>query len=145
MEPHLSMCMCNICNNILRRPVVLKPCKHTFCFICIAKELRGQSKNSAKCFKGSSHIYEITEHGVYEKLVKVLKMNCSTCQKLFSIDEYDSFKSHTSIYVISECTANETKLIDIFKINKRDQLTRDDDVALHDEGRCCTKRFKKQD
>ena len=99
---------------------MLKPCEHTFCFICIAKELKGQDKNLAKCFKCSSHIYEITEHGVYEKLVKVLKMEFSRCKKLFNMDEYDSFKSHTSKCVSSECTANETKLIDIFKINKQD-------------------------
>ena len=100
-NPHLSICMCNICNNILRRPLMLKPCKHAFCFICIAKDLRGQDKNSAKCFKCSSQICEITEYGVYEKLLKVLKMDCSTCQKLFSMDEYDSFKLCGSKCVIS--------------------------------------------
>ena len=69
---------------------------------------------------------------MYEKLVKVLKMDCSTCQKLFSMDEYDSFKLHTSKCVIPASTANETKLTDIFRINKQDQLTRDmEDVALH--------------
>ena len=133
-NPHLSICMCNICNitMLLRRPVVLKPCQHTFCFICIAKELRGEDKNSAKYFKCSSQIYEITEHVEYEKLVIVLKMDCSTCQKLFSLDECDSFKLHTSKCVISASTANETKLTDIFKINKQDQLTRDmEDVALN--------------
>ena len=97
----------------------------------MAEELRGQDKNLAKCFKCSSHIYEITKHGVYEKLVKVLKMEFSRWKTLFNIDEYDSFKSHTIKCVISECTANETKLIDIFKINKQDQLTRDmEDAAL---------------
>ena len=59
-------CMCNICKNILRKSVVLKPCEHSFHFICIAKELREQDKNSAKCFKCSSQIYETTEHGVNE-------------------------------------------------------------------------------
>ena len=49
-NPHLSICMCNIRN----KPVALKPCEHAFCFICIAKEFRGQDKNSAKCFKCSS-------------------------------------------------------------------------------------------
>ena len=42
-----------------------------FCFKCIAKELRGQDKNSAKCFKCSSQIHKITKHGVYEKFLKV--------------------------------------------------------------------------
>ena len=69
-NPHLSICMRNICNNMLRRSVVLNPCEHAFCFICIAKELRGQDKNSAKCFKCSSQRYEINEHRVYEKSLK---------------------------------------------------------------------------
>ena len=40
--------------------------------------------------------------------------------------------NHIQVNVFfSECTVNETKLIDIFKINKQDQLTRDmKDVAL---------------
>ena len=131
-NPLLTIWMCNICKNILRRPVVLKPCKHAFCFICIAKELRGQDKNSAKCFKCSSTIYEITKHEVYAKLIEVLKMDCSTCQKLFSMDEFNSCKLHTSKCVISVCTANETKLTVIPKINKQDQLKRDmEDVALY--------------
>ena len=62
-NPYLSICMFNICNNIPRRSVVLKPCQHKFCFKCIAKELTGQEKNSAKCFKFSSQLYEITKHG----------------------------------------------------------------------------------
>ena len=62
-NPHLSICMCNICNNLLRRPAVLRPWEHAFRFICIAKKLRGQDKNSAKCFKCSSHINEITNTG----------------------------------------------------------------------------------
>ena len=41
----------------------------------------------------------------YEKLVKVIKMDCSTCQKIFSMDEYNSFKLHTSKCAISACTA----------------------------------------
>ena len=69
-NPYLSICMCNMCNNMLRRSVVLNPCEHAFCFICIAKELRGQDKNSAKCFKCSSQRYEINEHRVYEKSLK---------------------------------------------------------------------------
>ena len=40
--------------------------------------------------------------------------------------------NYTSKCVISASTANETKLTDIFKINKQDQLTRDiEDVALN--------------
>ena len=136
-NPHLSICMCNICNNKLERPLVLKPCEHAFCFICIAKELRGQDKTSAKCFTCSSEICEITEYGVYEKLLKVLKMDYSTCQKLFSMDEYDFFKLHTSKCVISACTAKETKLTDIFKIDKQDQLTRDMEHVLKNKIAYC--------
>ena len=63
---HLSICIRNICNNMLRRSVALNPCEHAFCFICIAKELREQDKKPAKCFKCSSQRYEINKHRVYE-------------------------------------------------------------------------------
>ena len=62
----------------------------------------------------------------------MLKMECSTYHKLFSVAECDSFKLHTNKCVISAYAANETKLTDIFKINTQDQVTRDmEDVALH--------------
>lgn len=109
---------------------MLKPWKHAVCFICIAKGLRGEDKNSEKCFKCSSQMYEITEHGVYEKLVKVFKTDCSRCQELFSMDEFNSFKLRTSRFVISACTLKETKLTDMFKINERNQLTRDIEVVI---------------
>ena len=63
---HLSICIRNICNNMLRKSVVLNQCEPAFCFICIAKGLRGQDKKSAKCFKYSSQRYEINKHRVYE-------------------------------------------------------------------------------
>ena len=63
---HLSICIRNICNNMLRRSVLLNLCEHAFCFICIAKELREQDKKPAKCFKCSSQRYEINKHRVYE-------------------------------------------------------------------------------
>ena len=108
------------------RPVVLKPCEHAFFFfICIAEELRGPDKNTAKYFQCGSQMYEITEHGVYEKLIKLLKIDCGACQELFSMNEYDFFRLHTSKCVTSAYTAIETKLTDIFKINKQHQLTRD--------------------
>ena len=103
-----------------------------FFFISIAKELRGPDKNTAKYFQRGSQMYEITENGVYEKLIKLLKIDCGACQELFSMNEYDFFRLHTNKCVTSACTAIETKLTDIFKINKQDQLTRDmEDVVLH--------------
>ena len=94
--------------------------------------MRGHDKNTAKYFECGSQIYGITEHGVYEKLIEVLKTDCSTYQKLFRMDECDSFKLHTNEFIISVCTTNETKLTDIFKINEQDQLTSDvEDIALH--------------
>ena len=109
---------------------MLKPCKHAFCFICIAKGLKGEDKNSEKYFKCSSQMYEITEHGVYEKLVKVFKTDCSTCQELFNMDEFNSFELRTSRCVISACTLKETKLTDMLKINEQNQLTRDIEVVV---------------
>ena len=43
----LSICICIICDNILRRDVVLKPCKHAFCFIMHNKRIeRTEQKHS---------------------------------------------------------------------------------------------------
>ena len=54
-----------------------------FVLLCITKELRGRNKNTAIWFKCDSQIYEITKHGVHEKIIKALKIDCSTFQKLF--------------------------------------------------------------
>ena len=52
-------------------------------------------------------------------------MDCSTYQKLFSMEKYNPIKLYRNKCVIFGCTANETKLTDIFKINEQNRLIRD--------------------
>ena len=54
-----------------------------FVLLCITKELRRRNKNTEKWFKYDSQIYEITKHEVHEKIIKALKVDCSTFQNLF--------------------------------------------------------------
>ena len=45
-NPHLTICICPICSDIMRRPVKMKPCEDAFCCSCITKVLRGQNKTT---------------------------------------------------------------------------------------------------
>ena len=35
---HWSLCICNICKQILRRPIMFKQCEHVFCLDCLQRE-----------------------------------------------------------------------------------------------------------
>ena len=40
MNPHLYLCACGICKNLLRKPLIMKSCLHAFCFLCFSSFLK---------------------------------------------------------------------------------------------------------
>ncbi|XP_057291871.1 V(D)J recombination-activating protein 1-like [Hydractinia symbiolongicarpus] len=41
LNPHVSLCRCQLCHNILRKPVTTT-CEHTFCYNCLAPKILGK-------------------------------------------------------------------------------------------------------
>ena len=39
---HLELCICKLCENLLKLPVTFRKCEHTFCFTCIIPLIEGK-------------------------------------------------------------------------------------------------------
>ena len=55
INPQLSLCVCNLCKNLLRKATILSICEHTFCLQCILQKVEGVYLNKlpklwSKCF-----------------------------------------------------------------------------------------------
>ena len=48
-NPHLHLCVCGICENLLRKPLIMKSCQHAFCFLCLSIFSESNPGNSTFC------------------------------------------------------------------------------------------------
>ena len=49
INPQLFLCTCYLCQSLIRRPVTLTPCEHSFCLQCIVEYLMGKNLADAHC------------------------------------------------------------------------------------------------
>ena len=42
INPHLHLCVCGICKNLLRKPLIMKSSQHVFCFLCLSSLLKSK-------------------------------------------------------------------------------------------------------
>lgn len=97
INPCLELCICNICNNILRRPMLLSRCEHTFCFNCIISHLKGKNEEQTSCPICKEQIYldTLSPCSYVLKLLDVLVLQCYQCNAQFNaINDYKSFNNH---------------------------------------------------
>ena len=48
-NPHVKFCLCKLCKEIIRRPVLLVKCEHAFCMSCIIPSIEGKNETDVKC------------------------------------------------------------------------------------------------
>ena len=75
-NPHLKFCTCFLCQDIIRRPILLVPCEHVFCMTCLIPKVEGTLKSDSKCPQCSTLIEDITSSKNTVELTKSLKLSC---------------------------------------------------------------------
>ena len=136
INPYLSLCKCEICEDLIRKPTIIKSCQHTFCFSCIALKIK--SKNEKDCFcptcKLQFSINDLSYSTNVDKLLKLLMLSCQKCHKKFNpITELLPFSNHEK-----ECSfsmsdnSSKMSVSDVFNLSEESELPRlVEDVALH--------------
>ena len=85
LNPHINLCICKICGEVMNQPVMLKNCQHSFYSLCILSSIKDKLESDSKCplcktnitvdsLSYSVHITEIIE---YSTVV------CKICEKKY--------------------------------------------------------------
>ena len=94
-NPVLPLCKCEICEGLIRRPVMFSGCQHAFCLGCTVMKFEGKANEDLKCPK--CHICftpdQVVPCNTRESLLQTLRLVCATCQKKFELrEEYEDHK-----------------------------------------------------
>ena len=106
INPCLDLCICKICNELLRTPVLNVNCQHVncqhvFCLRCLLARVEEQELNRIKCplcivdivetLKPTSFVAATT----IEQILKKLRISCRKgCGKFFAIIDYPKVNEH---------------------------------------------------
>ena len=141
LNTHLTMCKCEVCFGILRRPIIIKKCEHLVCFTCFGNYVKNKTVEETNCFtcKMNFKIGDVQYSSNTQKLLSLLQLNCNKCGKIFNaFTEYDHYKAHLESCDKSINTSGSSKnnssmtLSDVFDLSKDDNIPRVvEDVALH--------------
>lgn len=112
-----SLILCEICNKILKNPMMCKLCQKSFCKDCIEKWEDNYAKCPSKC---DNPIY--IKNNDKLAILSLLKFICKNCKEEV---KYNDIQTHLN----SDCNKNEnqSKLCDILYKKKRlKSLTKED-------------------
>ena len=114
-----NLLMCNICNKILKEPMMCKNCQKVFCKTCIEK--------NKKCECSGTEFVENQDKYMMLKMIKYLCRNCKEEVK------YDDVEKHLGNGC--ETRENEPRLADcIYKKHELKKLTDDEIKEVRDKG-----------
>lgn len=126
-NPHL--CICQLCENLMQKPVLLTKCQHSFCCKCFIPTVEGRPLESTICPVCSTLVTPefVTHSQTISHLLSNLKTDCEKCGEVFKHEEYCK-ENHLSM-----CIGQKSPLLsDVFKINKENDIPREfEKAALH--------------
>ena len=120
---------------------MLKECQHTFCFICLSKNIRGLNVLESKCPSCTKEIKINSAPATNsQKLIDSLLIACPKCGKKFPINQYTNYHQHISTCEklwssnssISNSSNSSYTINDIFNLTTQSDIPREvEDAALH--------------
>ena len=136
INPHLHLCVCSICKNLLRKPLIMKTCQHVFCFLCLPSFLKSKPEDSTFCPICSK---QFSNNGVLhsthtDNMIKILMLSCKTCSTKYSpITEYNLYLLHEKECSLSAAEQSQSmSATDIFNLTEECKIPRlVEDAAIH--------------
>ena len=86
LNPHVHLCVCAICNDIMHKPIIVKNCLHSFCAPCLLLFIIGKLISKTKCPECSFSIPSdglISSTNVIEMIENLQEVCKQGCGKLF--------------------------------------------------------------
>ena len=97
INPHITLCCCNSCGEILKKPIKVVKCEHRFCLNCLAACLSGKYEEESQCPVCKINILktDISPSSDLQTLLSLLKIQCKRCSKKFLIStHYNHYAKH---------------------------------------------------
>ena len=134
LNPHLKLCMCALCRNILRKPLLLVNCEHCFCSNCILPKLEGKFIENIVCPVCETKIKEedVVSPKYVTSIIGSLQVGCSLgCGENFTLAEHDEKIFHENSCVQNSRTKLKLTLADTLSLDDCSDISRDvEDAAL---------------
>ena len=90
----LPLCKCELCSNVLRRPVMLQGCQHAFCFGCLVMKFEGTTNFRCPTCDNSFSLASIGGCKVLQSLVESLILKCECGEEFRTTNEFHHHKLH---------------------------------------------------
>ena len=97
INPHITLCCCNSCGEILKKPIKVVKCEHRFCLNCLAACLSGKNEEESQCPVCKINILktDISPSSDLQNLLSLLKIQCKRCSKKLLIStHYNHYTKH---------------------------------------------------
>ena len=96
LNPHVSLCICEICSKIIKKPIKILKCEHKFCLNCFMASLRGKTEMESQCPSCKIKISKTDANPStdLETMLSLLQTKCKVCSKKFNIKNHDQYINH---------------------------------------------------
>ena len=134
INPHLSLCICKICNEVARKPLILKKCEHFFCSNCIIPLIQGRSVGvQCPLCKEEVQFGDLTQSTYVSKMIESLLLPCKNrCGEKFTVFNIDNLRTHETNCTFSSYSKSTITLDDIFSLDGSKEIPREiEDATLH--------------
>ena len=119
-NPHLPLCICSLCHNLMEKATIVSICEHAFCLKCILQKVEGTFLNKITCPVCGINV--LPENIVMSRsithLLCSLKLHCiKDCGKTFCIGEGNGKTAHEK-----SCQGKMFTLVDILEFPTTEKL-----------------------
>lgn len=131
-NPHLRLCVCDICLQIFHSPVILQECQHSFCLNCILPKIEGRRISETVCPSCGSQFSILSPSTNVTAMLRCLQIECiDKCGKTFSVADIEKIPSYCN--ELKKATSTPAmKVNDILLMDDVSKIPREvEDAALH--------------
>ena len=93
INPHITLCCCNSCGEILKKPIKVLKCEHRFCLNCLAVCLSGKNEKESQC-------PACTINFLKAEFKTVPRLICKLCCHCLKYNAKHVVKSFSSVHTI---------------------------------------------
>ena len=123
INPHITLCCCNSCGEILKKPIKVLKYEHRFCLNCLVACLSGKNEEESQCPAWKMNILkaDISPSSDLQTLLPLLKIQCKTCSKKFLIStHYNDYTKHIQNCSLDISPLSSLLVTNIFNISDND-------------------------